>query len=205
YVGLAVLVFSFASETPENAARLQNIAVLVLALIIPIYNMAAVIILLSGRHKLDRYILFKLAKQVMTNPLFIACLAGLIYPVIFPPMPEYVSRALTSIGQISLPLALVTIGTALVDIRISGYVNWAFTASGIKIVIAPLAGLLAAYLFSLGADETRMALVFMACPTAAVSYVMTEQLGGDEKLSAAIVALSTILSILSLSAVLALF
>ncbi len=205
YVGLAVLLYSLENVASEEAARLKNIAILVLALIIPLYNMTAVVVLLAGRHKLDRYVFWRLGKQIITNPLIIACVAGAVYPLVFPPLPQAIARSLTSIGQISLPLALITIGAALVGCKVAGYALWAFISTAVKLIIAPLAGLLAAYLFNLGTGETRIAMIFMACPTAAVSYVMTEQLGGDDKLAAAIVALSTVLSIIPLSAVLALF
>ncbi len=205
YVGLAVLLYSISNGNPVSAERTKNIAILVLALIIPVYNITAVIVLLAGRQRLDRRVFTRLIRQVVTNPLIVACAAGVIYQFVFPPLPLAISRTLTSVGQVSLPLALIAVGAALVESKIGGYALWAFSASAIKIVIAPLAGLLAAIMLNLGPGETKIALIFMACPTAAVSYVMAEQLGADEKLSAAIVTLSTVLSVISLSIVLAVF
>jgi hypothetical protein len=48
-----------------------------------------------------------------------------------------------------------------------------------------------------------VALIMLACPTAVASYVLSEQLGGDSALSAGAVVVSTILSIASLAAVVA--
>jgi predicted permease len=47
-------------------------------------------------------------------------------------------------------------------------------------------------------------LLFLACPTAAASFTLAGKLGGDEALAASCVVVSTALSILSISAVLAL-
>lgn len=105
----------------------------------------------------------------------------------------------------ALPLALLGIGAAIMDEKVADKRSYVLTASFIRVVIAPLIGVLAAKLLSLNAEETRIALLFLACPTGVVTHVMTEQLGGDIGLSAGIIVISTILSIFSLGAVLAIF
>ncbi|MFA5424246.1 MAG: AEC family transporter, partial [Phycisphaerae bacterium] len=205
YIGLAVLLYSIADYNPVDAERIKNIAILVLAFIIPIYNFLAVIILLAGRQRLGRRVILTLSRQIVTNPLIIACVAGLIYQFIFPPLPLAISRTLSEVGQISLPLALIAVGAALVQSNLGSSVLWSVIATVIKIAFAPVVGLLFAMLLNLGPGETKVALIMLACPTAAVSYVMAEQLGADEKLSAAIVTVSTVLSIISLGIVLAVY
>jgi len=71
--------------------------------------------------------------------------------------------------------------------------------------VAPLVGLLVASLLGLGAGETRIALILLACPTAVASYIMADQLGAAGQLAATIVVLSTVLSMLSLGLVVGLF
>jgi len=205
YVGLALIIYSFAGTGSETSARMENIAILVMALLVPVYNISSVIVLLASQHKLDRYVPLKVARQVITNPLFLACVAGVVYSQIFPPLPLVITRALSAVGQISLPLALICIGAVLAQSKIAGCGIPAFAASIIKIAVAPIVGFWAARLMGLGAGETRIVLLFLACPTAVTSYVMAEQLGGDGKLSAAIIVVSTILSIFSLSVVIGLF
>ena len=78
-------------------------------------------------------------------------------------------------------------------------------SSLIKILVAPGIGFLVANMLGLGWDERRIALIFLACPTAAASYVMTEQLGGDNKLAATTVVISSLLSVISLSLVVGFF
>lgn len=205
FIGLAVIIYSFTDCPHETSTYAENIAVLVLAFIIPVYNIAAVIVLLIGRQKLDRYVPLRLTKQVITNPLFLACVAGAVYPHILPPMPLAIDRTLNAVGQISLPLALIGVGASLVRRKIAGYSFYAFIATLIKIALAPLVGVFVAKWVGLGACETRIAVLLLACPTAAASYIMAERLGADEKLSASIIILSTVLSIFSLSAVVLLF
>ena len=205
YVGLSVIIYSFSNSGEFDAAVMETTAILVMALVVPIHNIIAVVVLLASGHKIDRHVPGKILRQVITNPLFVSCLAGVVYSVLLPQLPSVVVRTCTAVGQVSLPLALLSIGATLVERRVAGRRASAFAAAIIKIAAAPLIGLLAANLIGLGAGETRIALIFLACPTAVVSYVMAEQLGGDEQLAASIVVLTTLLSVLSLSLVVGLF
>jgi predicted permease len=205
YVGLALLIYSFAGSDSKMSAQMENIAILVMALLVPVYNIGSIIVLLASQHKLDRYVPLKITRQVITNPLFLACAAGVAYSQIFPPLPLVLIRTLSAVGQISLPLALLGIGAVLAQSKIAGSGIPALAASAIKIGVSPIVGFWAAHLMGLGAGETRIVLLFLACPTAVTSYVVAEQLGGDDKLAAAIIVVSTILSIFSLSVVIGLF
>ena len=80
----------------------------------------------------------------------------------------------------------------------------AFTASVLKVAVAPLLAWPIGWWAGLSLDELRIVLLFLACPTAAASFTLAGKLGGDEALAASSVVLSTALSVLSLSAVLAL-
>jgi predicted permease len=162
-------------------------------------------VLLASQHKIDRYVPLKIACEVMTNPLFIACVAGGICLYFLPPLPLFISRSCEAVGAISLPLALIGIGGVMVQSRVAGSGVASLAASLIKVAVSPLVGLWAAHLVGLGANETKIALLLLACPTAVTSYVVAEQLGGDEKLSAAIIVVSTFLSIISLSIIIGWF
>jgi predicted permease len=205
YVGLALIIYSFAGADPKTSADMENVAVFVLALLIPIYNIGAVIVLLASQHKIDRYVPVKVAREIITNPLFIACVAGGICLYLLPPLPLFISRSCEAIGAISLPLALIGIGGVIVQSKVAGCWLPALAASLIKVALAPVVGYWAAHLVGLGSNETKIALLLLACPTAVTAYVVAEQLGGDDKLSAAIIVVSTFLSIISLSVVIGWF
>jgi predicted permease len=205
YVGLALIIYTFAGADSRTSAQMESIAILVMALLVPVYNIGAVIVLLASQHKIDRYILARIARETIANPLFLACAAGIIYSYVFPPLPLAIARSCSAIGAVSLPLALIAIGAVLAQSRIAGSGIPALAASIIKVAVSPIIGFWAAHLIGLGAGETKIALLLLACPTAVTSYVVAEQLGGDEELSAAIIVVSTVLSIISLSVVIGLF
>ena len=204
YIGIPVIVYSFTNGSGFDAAKMETTAILVLALMVPVYNITAVIVLLVGRHKIDRYSPVKIVREIITNPILISSVLGILYSFFFAELPLAVSRSFRAIGQIALPLALFGVGSALVREKVAG--RWAAAAASlIKIFLAPFVGWLAAEMIGLGAGETRIALLFLACPTATVSYIFAVQLGGEKQLAAALVVVSTVLSIVSLSFVVGFF
>jgi hypothetical protein len=205
YVGLPLIIYSFSNSYGSEAARAELVAILALAFIVPVYNIAAVIILLARRQAGHRSVFSEVVRQVMTNPLFLSCVAGIVYSAFSAPLPVAASRTLAALSQIALPLALLSVGAAMVQGSLAGQTSLAFAASLIKVIVAPTAGFIAAVLLGLGPMEMKLSLLFLACPTAVVSYVMADELDGDSNLAAAIVVISTLLSIPALSVIVAIF
>ena len=67
-----------------------------------------------------------------------------------------------------------------------------------KVVLTPICGLLFMNFFELTEMLKMITIIFLGVPTAGTSYVLAEELGCDGPLSARIVALSTLLSALTL-------
>ena len=142
--------------------------------------------------------------RVATNPLLLACVLGLLLAGTGIALPLALQRTLSAAGQMALPLSLVAIGATL---SLQGlHVGWqpVLAASVLKVFVSPVIGyLLGALVFGLSGAALRSVLIFIACPTAVASYVMTDQLGGDAELAARIVILTTLLALPGLALVLA--
>ena len=205
YMGLPLVMYSFLNADGVDVGRMKTITVLVVGMMVPVYNICAVIVLLASRHKIDRDVPGKVFWQIITNPLFLACVFGIIYSAVFSHLPAAIGYTFKAISQMALPLALLCIGGTLVQEKVAGRIMYAVTASVIKVAAAPVIGFLAALVLAPGAGEMRIAMLFLACPTAAASYVMADQLGGDRQLAAAIVVISTLISLPALSIVIGLF
>src|SRR5690606_5263381 len=120
------------------------------------------------------------------------------------PFPVFLHRSLEALGRIGLPLALLCIGGSLLIVPVKGNLCSAFTASLLKVTIAPLSGLATGIALGIAPSVMLVAVIYLACPTAAASYVLARQLGGDEGLAAGTIVISTILSMVSLSVAVAL-
>ncbi len=200
YVGLAIIVLLFPPEFVASTA-------LAMAPVVVVYNVAAVVALLVSEHRLSAAAIKKIALSVITNPLLISCTAGIVWMFARMhfglKMPVFIGRTLTNIGQFALPLALMCVGGSLASTSLKGHFSLAIVASVIKVALGPLLGYAAARLLGIGQTETAIAMIMLACPTAVASYILTEQLNGDTSLAAGSIVISTILSAVALSVVIA--
>jgi len=180
-------------------------ATLLSAIIIPLYNILAVVILTAhgkeGKGSIKRVLL-----GILKNPLIISIFAGLF--VLFirylfsladfsfrlsSVTPLY--RALESISEISTPLALIVLGSQFEFSSLKGYTRPLLLGVGLRSLAVPLIALSLAYLFGCfnGAHFAAFIAVFVS-PVATSTVPMTQELGGDEKLAGQFVVFTTILS-----------
>jgi predicted permease len=197
YIGIPVLAYSLGGDNKAMAT-----AVIVMVLLMATYNVLAVIVLQSSHHGANGADWGKLGRSIATNPLMLAGVLGLVVPFSGVKLPTFVDRALNSLGSAAVPIALLCIGGALATTSLHGRRSWIVAAAVLKVVVLPAIVFVIARMVGLGVAEQRIALVLTACPTAAASFVMAKQMGGDEALASGSIVLSTILSGLSLAAVL---
>lgn len=196
YIGIPLLAYSFSESAPENGESPIASDVIVMILTMAVYNILAVVVLQARSHSTKRADWKKLALSIATNPLLVAGLLGLIVPVLGLALPSFVHRALESLGAAAVPIALMCIGGSLATTPLRGRRLWIVTAALLKVVVLPV---LVFFLARLGPAELRIALVLSSCPTAAAAFVMARQMGGDESLASGSIALSTLLSSISLA------
>jgi len=205
FVGLPVLLYASNNLAPKTALQFERLAVFSIASIVPIYNACAILTLLIGQRKLNWAGIRHLLAQIGLNPLLLASIGASIVSLAGWHVPVIINRTTLSIGQMALPLALLTIGGSLMQRSIGKKLKAASTAAFLKVALTPMLGWVAANAIGLGRVEMHIAMTFMACPTAAACYILTEQLGGDKELAGATVLISTLLSLVSLSIVSAFF
>lgn len=143
-----------------------------------------------------------IGRQLMLNPLVIACTLGIIAQTIGFRIPAWVEPVLKALGQASLPLGLLCVGAAL---NLSNSISWLrpiVWSSSIKFLLMPFMTLGFCHIFGLTGEAAVAAILFQALPTASSSYIMARQLGGDAPLMAGIVAGQTLLAAITLPVIL---
>jgi len=99
-----------------------------------------------------------------------------------------------------LPLVLICIGGSMRFSRLyrAGPLSW--EASAWRLILAPMAGVLVA--LSLGVRDEHLGVLFLllATPVAASSHVMVAAARGDSTLAANIIVLTTLLSLVTITA-----
>jgi hypothetical protein len=199
YIGLPIVLYCNSYPGGKGYGDVAVIAVLVLGMMVPVYNIAAVTVLLAGRQKLDSSAWKRVVIETVRNPLVISSMLGIVYSVTIGSLPSFADRTFSALAQMALPMALLSIGASLAGPLHLGRALAAMVSSLIKVAVAPLVGMLVLMLLDVSLAERLVAMVFLACPTAVSSHVYSQQLKADERLSASIVLLSTLFSIVSLS------
>lgn len=202
YIGLPVISLALAAR--HAGADAWAVALLAMAPLTVVANVLGVLLLLVGHGKPAPGMWRTLGWQLATNPLLIASAAGAICAASGRELPRWLMQSVMVTGQMALPLALLCIGGTLIVMPLRGKRTTAVLASVLKVAVTPLLGWPLARWIGLSPDETMIALLFLATPTAAASFTLAGKLGGDEALAATSVVVSTALSIVSLSVVLAL-
>lgn len=135
-----------------------------------------------------------IAKKLVTNPMIIATVLGILVSISGIHMPKIAVNFLDIVSKMALPLALLIVGASL-SFRFLNDKKWTIGAAVvIKLLILPTMGFTLFQLFGIGHDDYMPALIMMAVPTATVSYVMASQMNGDPEFTAATVSTSTVLS-----------
>lgn len=199
FIGLPVVIFAASGIPNGNPQRVEELAVLALAPIMVTYNVVAVFVLYGSHAGPGFQLVAKTVRQLLTNPLIVASVAGIVVASFHWSLPVSLHRSLEALGRLALPLALLSIGGSLLTVPVKGSLAAASTAALVKVAVAPLAGWGVGLALGISPEVLAVAVVYLACPTAAASYVLARQLGGDEALAASTIVISTLLSLVSLS------
>lgn len=190
-VGLALISNLFGGEALGKAT-------LILAFLLPLYNVLAVIVLVVPKHQ--GKINFKsIFLEILLNPLILAVVFALPLSYFKLKLPEMLSSTGNYLADLALPLALVGIGGSLNMENLKRASTLAFTASIIKIVILPIILTIGAYLLGYVMDDLGIMFIVFACPTAIASFVMADAMGANSKLAGNIIMLTTLGSVFTIA------
>jgi malonate transporter len=139
----------------------------------------------------------RVLRQLLLNPLLLACLGGFAVALLGG-LPPGVKPLLQSLGQASVALGLLCVGAALSLGALGGRLPLQLATSAIKLLLMPFLALWLGRWFGLDPLPLAAAVIFMALPTATTSYVMARAMGGDAPLMAALTSLEHLLSVLTL-------
>lgn len=199
YIGIPVLAYSFSTLPGKGDNKAMATAVIAMVLLMAFYNVISVVVLQLSHHSTQGADWRKVVKSVATNPLLLAGILGLVVPLLNVTLPEFVQRALEALGAAAVPIALMCIGGSLATTSLKGRVSWVVVAALLKVALLPVLVFWISRLVGLKHDELRIAVILSCCPTAAASFIMAKQMGGDAALASGSIALSTVLSGLSLA------
>ena len=194
YIGVAIVLSALGEEGIQHLGILMGI-------IIPIINVLCVstMIWFSGEKRLSANRVGQVIKGILSNPLILACIGGIIYAHLADGFPPYIEGLLQLCSFAALPLAMISIGAALSIASIKDHLKLSLIASCFKLVVLPVVGYLLLISFGVAGVALKVGLIYFALPTSTSLYILSSQLNSDTELASAAIAMSTILSFFSLS------
>ena len=184
YVGLPIV---FNAVGPAGLRK----AGIFLGMIVPLLNGLSIVALMAphgaGKEEGIATTASRIARQIATNPIILACLAGIAWSVLKVPLPGMIDRTFRLLTPATLPLSLLCLGgsfsfeRARKGVRGRGArgVPEGGRTDGDRDRAFPVDGM--------SGDDLRIGAIMLGCPTAVVTYVMAARLRGDTDLAGTIV------------------
>ncbi|MCR5556219.1 MAG: AEC family transporter [Butyrivibrio sp.] len=170
-----------------------TMASIVVAFVVPIYNIASVAILEYYRG--GKVSFGKLFVNILKNPLIIGAIAGVLFNLLPVTMPQCLVLPVGELNSMATPLSLFVLGGSLhiSDIRKNAVPIAAGTILKLEMVPALLCFIMAK--MELRGSEFFVVFCMFATPVAAASYPMAQSMDADADLAGEYVVITTVLSI----------
>ncbi|MBN7769174.1 AEC family transporter [Marinobacter daepoensis] len=166
---------------------------LLLGVVIVTYNSLSVIVLLAYQPGKTMNLATTL-RDIARNPLIIAVVVAIPFAALKLRLPGWVMTSGDYFASLTLPLALLCIGATVSSKAIKKDSGPAVGSSVWKMISLPAACTLVAWMAGFEGRELGLMFLFFASPTAAASFVMVKAIGGNDRLAANIIALTTLLA-----------
>lgn len=141
--------------------------------------------------------------KVLREPIVGATLLGALFLWQGWQTPAFLTNTLELIGQIVIPLMLITLGVAVARLKAGGMIR-AFFLSLLKLLVCGGIASVVGKAFNLGPIAFGVLVLQVATPVAVTSYMLAEKYGAKAEDVAGLVVASTLLSVAALPVILAL-
>ena len=180
-----------------EGADLGAVVVLV-AVVIPIFNVLAVITLELFNGK--KPTVGRMLLDILKNPLIIGIAAGIVVQLSGLKLPTAVESAAGMIGKAASPLMLFLLGAFFEFKGIGTYKKQLATVCIGKLIVVPAIFLTVSVLCGIRGVELAAMIAIFGSPTAVSSFTMAQQMGGDAALAGDIVVFTSALSCVTMFA-----
>ncbi len=191
-LGFAMLSNAFGDGVLASAA-------VVLAAIMPPYNILAVLALTLPQKKERQVSAARIIKDIITNPLILAAAVAVPVSLAQIQLPQFLLTSVDHLSSLTLPLALLGIGASLSFSGIKQDFRLALYATLLKILILPVIVVYFAVQWGFRGTDLGILFFFFASPTAIASYIMADAMGSNSRLAGNIILLTTLGSIFTIA------
>ena len=108
--------------------------------------------------------------------------------------PSFLTNSLELIGQMAIPMMLITLGVAVARLEITD-VKKSFAISFCKIFFGIASAIFVSFLFDLPEVAIAVLILQFSMPIAVTSYLLAEKYGADANAVAGLVVVSTLITV----------
>jgi hypothetical protein len=142
--------------------------------------------------------------NILTVPLPYATVLGLLINVSYFTLPVTLDRAVTLLSQATVPCMLVVLGLQLARTPVRGRLGPILLATATRLGVAPLIAFALVGLLGISGVTRQVVIVQASLPTAVLSSVLAAEFGSDVDFTAAVILVSTLVSIITVTILLGL-
>ena len=178
-----------------------------MVILIPVINIVIVSIMTSTLNQVVGYnsrpSIFDVLFELIKNPFILAIATGLVISFVDAERIIIIHETTGLLGSAALPIMLLSIGANIKIREISSAITPIIIANVLKLLVFPIVVFFVAKSMNLSLFETTIAVIFAAVPTAASSYSLAKQFGGEAQLMTSIITIQVALSFITIPIILA--
>lgn len=145
-------------------------------------------------------ILANTLRGLVRNPIVMGILCGILWGLLALPLPRAIDGLLELLAEAVAPCALFTVGASIAGFRIAGSLSEAAVAVVCKLFLHPLlVWLLASQVFALPDLWIKVVVLLAALPTGVNAFIFAQRYGVWQRRAGTAVAVSTGLSMITLT------
>ncbi len=168
------------------------IPTMMIAVIVPIYNVLAVFVLETFRG--GRFALWPIILGILKNPMIMGAIVAVILRLLHFPVPEPVLKGIGQVAAATTPVALIILGASFKGGSFHNHLSQLVSCVTARLVIVPVVVLTTAVYLGFRDIELVTLLAIFGTPCAVASFAMARQMGSDEDLAGNCVVYTTGLS-----------
>ena len=168
------------------------IPTMMIAIIVPIYNIVSVFILETFRG--GHFYLPTILLGVLKNPMILGAIFGTLFLVLGIPLPKVILKPISQLAAATTPMALIVLGASFKAGSYHEHLPQLIGCILGRLIIVPTIMLSLAIFVGFRGVELVTLMAIFATPCAVAGYAMAQQMGSDADLAGNCVVYTTVLS-----------
>ncbi|MDO4272473.1 MAG: AEC family transporter [Eubacteriales bacterium] len=186
----------------QNLYGNAGMAPLMIIASVPLYNVMAVTVLSffrPGQDKFNKRMLKNTIRGIVTNPIILGILAGMIWSVLKLPKPVILDTTINNLGKIATPLGLMAMGGSLKLGKAFSRIKAAAACTFLKLIGFEALFLPLAVSLGFTKDKLVAIIIMLGSATTVSCFIMAKNMDHEGSFSSGVILLTTLLSAFTLT------